>query len=75
LRLLEKSSALDQALFDFADRNLHFEVARMQASQLIGPVKNRLEPFDVGTPFHLLIKQLQFVQRIEAIGAHDAIVH
>lgn len=47
----------------------------MLAADLVGAVKNWLQPGQVGNVFNLLIENLYFVQRIEAIGAHDAIVH
>lgn len=47
----------------------------MQAPQLIGPVENRPELFQIVAIVNVLIQQLQFVQRLEAVGAHDAIVH
>jgi hypothetical protein len=66
---------LNQSLFDFANRNLDFKVGGMQPPHLIHALENRLQPFKIRGLLDLLIQRLQFVQRIDAVGAHDAIVH
>jgi hypothetical protein len=75
LHLLELGPAIDHVLLDVAHGQLNFEVVGVFLGDFVQPEKDRLQPRQILDPIDLLIQALEFVERIQVLCAHDAILH
>ena len=59
--LLDFRPAIHQVLLDIADDQLHFEIVGMLPGDIVQPVKDRLQIFQIGDPLDLLVQTFQLI--------------